>query len=104
MWMILGRTGDTVAKLSKSRVTQLFHSSWEYRDQRSSARLNRLSGEREGDSEDRGVQVGIMSLLFLLTGADVRHGHRSQGVQYEAIGVFPQLLGNSKPQGMIDSE
>lgn len=45
-----------------------------------------------------------MSLLFLLTGADVRHGYKSQGVQYEAIEVLPQLLGNGKPQGMIDNE
>lgn len=96
--------GNTVAKPSKSRVIQLFHSSWEYRDQRSSVLLNGLSGEKEGDCEGRGMQAGIMSLLFLLTGSDVRHEHRSQGVQYEAIRVFPQILANSKPQGMIDSE
>lgn len=58
----------------------------------------------EGDSEDREPIIGIMSLLLLLTGVDARHGQRSQGVQYEAIGVFSQLLGNSKPQGMIDNE
>lgn len=34
----------------------------------------------------------------------LRYGDRSQGVQFEAIGVFPQLLGNSQPQGMIHAE
>jgi len=39
--------GDAVAEPSETRVTQLFHLSWEYGDQRRFAPLNGLSGERE---------------------------------------------------------
>lgn len=48
--------------------------------------LNGISQEREGDHEDRAMQVGITSLLFLLTGADVRHGERFGMGQWEEAG------------------
>lgn len=48
--------------------------------------LNGISQEREGDHEDRAMQVGIMSLLFLLTGADVRHGERFEMRQCDEAG------------------
>lgn len=82
-----------VAMPSKSRVAQLFHSSWEYGDQRSSAPLNGLSGESGRDSEDTGMQAGIMSLLFLQTGADVRHGHRSRGCNMKQLECFLSFWG-----------
>lgn len=75
-----------MAKFTKSKVTQLFRSSWVCREQGSSVSLNGISQEREGDHEDRAMQVGITSLLFLLTGADVRHGERFGTGQCEEAG------------------
>lgn len=50
------------------------------------------------------MQAGIMSLLLLLTGTDVRCGQKSWGLQCEAIGVFLQLLGKCEPPEIIDCE
>lgn len=74
-------------------VTQLFCSSWEYRDQRSSALLNRLSGERERDSEDRGLQIGIMSLLFLLKGQMWDMDVEPRGCNIKQLQCFPSFWG-----------
>lgn len=75
------------------KVTQLFCSSWEHRDQRSSALLYGLSGERERDSGDRGMQTGMMSLLFLLTRQMWDVDVEPRGCNIKHLQCFPSFWG-----------
>lgn len=88
MWMCSWRN-----RRRSCRVTQLFCSSWEYRDQRSSALLNGLSGEGERDSEDRGMQIGIMGLLFLLTKQMWDMEVEPRGYNIKQLQCFPSFWG-----------